>query len=299
MRHLNYNHLQYVWTVAKEGSITKATSVLHLTPQTISGQLKLLEDSIGEALFSRVGRGLVLTETGHLVFQYADEIFSLGAELSSKMRSGEIGVPEGLKVGIVNSIPKLIAFRILRPALNSEQPLRLVCKEGNLEDLLGDLAVHQLDIVISDCAIPLGFNVKAYSHAIGESSVAFFSLKDEAKKYQKDFPKSLHKAPVLVPTTNNPVRSGIEDWFERQDISPRIVAEFEDSALMKVFGGEGVGVFPGPEVMRNEIEQMYGVSHIGSTKTVVENYYAISPERKLKHPIVLQLIESARQNLIS
>ncbi|MFT4863460.1 MAG: LysR family transcriptional activator of nhaA [Pseudohongiellaceae bacterium] len=299
MRHLNYNHLQYFWTVAKEGSITKATSVLHLTPQTISGQLKLLEDSIGEALFSRVGRGLVLTETGHLVFQYADEIFSLGAELSSKMRSGDIGVPEGLKVGIVNSIPKLIAFRILKPALKSKQPLRLVCKEGNLEDLLGDLAVHQLDIIIADCAIPLGFNVKAYSHAIGESSIAFFCSKDEAKKYQKDFPKSLHKAPMLVPTTNNPVRSGIEDWFERQDISPRIVAEFEDSALMKVFGGEGVGVFPGPNVMRNEIEGMYGVSHIGSTQTVVENYYAISPERKLKHPIVLQLIESARQNLIS
>jgi LysR family transcriptional activator of nhaA len=298
MRHLNYNHLQYFWTVAKEGSITKATGVLHLTPQTISGQLKLLEDSIGEALFSRVGRGLVLTETGHLVFQYADEIFSLGAELSSKMRSGDIGVPEGLKVGIVNSIPKLIAFRILRPALNSEQPLRLVCKEGNLEDLLGELAVHQLDIVISDCAIPLGFNVKAYSHAIGESSIAFFCSNVDAKKYQKDFPKSLHKAPMLVPTTNNPVRRGIEDWFERQDISPRIVAEFEDSALMKVFGGEGVGVFPAPDVMRKEIEEMYRVSQVGTTKTVVESYYAISPERKLKHPIVLQLIESARQNLI-
>jgi LysR family transcriptional activator of nhaA len=298
MRHLNYNHLQYFWTVAKEGSITKATGVLHLTPQTISGQLKLLEDSIGEALFSRVGRGLVLTETGHLVFQYADEIFSLGAELSSKMRSGDIGVPEGLKVGIVNSIPKLIAYRILRPALDSEQPLRLVCKEGNLEDLLGELAVHQLDIVISDCAIPLGFNVKAYSHAIGESSIGFFASNESAKKYQKDFPKSLHKEAMLVPTTNNPIRRGIEDWFERQDISPRIVAEFEDSALLKVFGGEGVGVFPAPDVMRKEIEQMYGVSYVGTTKTVVESYYAISPERKLKHPIVLQLIESARQNLI-
>jgi LysR family transcriptional activator of nhaA len=290
--------LQYFWTVAKEGSITKATNVLHLTPQTISGQLKLLEDSIGEALFSRVGRGLVLTETGHLVFQYADEIFSLGAELSSKMRSGEIGVPEGLKVGIVNSIHKLIAFRILKPALGSKKPLRLVCKEGNLEDLLGDLAVHQLDIVISDCAIPLGFNVKAYSHAIGESSIAFFCAKESAKDYLKDFPKCLHKAPVLVPTNNNPVRRGLEDWFERQDIAPKIVAEFEDSALMKVFGREGVGVFPAPEVMRKEVEEMYDVTQIGSTKTVVESYYAISPERKLKHPIVLQLIESARQNLI-
>lgn len=297
MRHLNYNHLQYFWTVAKEGSITKATNVLHLTPQTISGQLKLLEESIGEPLFSRAGRGLVLTETGHLVFQYADEIFSLGAELSSKMRSGDIGVPEGLKVGIVNSIPKLIAFRILKPALETETPMRLVCREGNLEDLLGDLAVHQLDIVISDCAIPPGFNVKAFSHALGESSISFFSNADDAKKYAKDFPASLNKAPILVPTTNNPVRRGIEDWFEEENISPSTVAEFEDSALMKVFGGEGAGVFPAPEVMRKEIEQMYGVKSIGNAASVMESYYAISPERKLKHPIVLQLIESAREIL--
>ncbi|MFK7864647.1 MAG: transcriptional activator NhaR [Pseudohongiellaceae bacterium] len=297
MRHLNYNHLQYFWTVAKEGSITKATNVLHLTPQTISGQLKLLEESIGEPLFSRAGRGLVLTETGHLVFQYADEIFSLGAELSSKMRSGDIGVPEGLKVGIVNSIPKLIAFRILKPALQTEQPMRLVCREGNLEDLLGELAVHQLDIVISDCAIPPGFNVKAFSHALGESSISFFSNVENSKTYSRDFPASLNKAPVLVPTPNNPVRRGIEDWFEEENISPSIVAEFEDSALMKVFGGEGVGVFPAPEVMRKEIEEMYRVKRVGNAKTVMESYYAISPERKLKHPIVLQLIESAREIL--
>lgn len=297
MRHLNYNHLQYFWTVAKEGSITKATNVLHLTPQTISGQLKLLEESIGEPLFSRAGRGLVLTETGHLVFQYADEIFSLGAELSSKMRSGDIGVPEGLKVGIVNSIPKLIAFRILKPALQTEQPMRLVCREGNLEDLLGDLAVHQLDIIISDCAIPPGFNVKAFSHALGESSISFFSSEQDEKKYSKNFPTSLNKAPILVPTSNNPVRRGIEDWFEEENISPSTIAEFEDSALMKVFGGEGVGVFPAPEVMRSEIEEMYGVKRIGNAASVMESYYAISPERKLKHPIVLQLIESARKIL--
>lgn len=294
MRHLNYNHLQYFWTVAKEGSITKATNVLHLTPQTISGQLKLLEESIGEPLFSRAGRGLVLTETGHLVFQYADEIFSLGAELSSKMRSGDIGVPEGLKVGIVNSIPKLIAFRILKPALQTETPMRLVCREGNLEDLLGDLAVHQLDLIISDCAIPPGFNVKAFSHALGESSISFFSNTEDAEKYSKNFPASLNKSPILVPTSNNPVRRGIEDWFEEENISPSTVAEFEDSALMKVFGGEGAGVFPAPEVMRDEIQQMYGVKRIGNAATVMESYYAISPERKLKHPIVLQLIESAR-----
>lgn len=215
------------------------------------------------------------------------------------MRSGDIGVPEALKVGVINSIPKLIAYRILRPALETEQPLRLVCKEGKLEELLGELAVHQLDIVISDCAIPLGFNVKAYSHSIGDSSMAFFFAKDRAKEYIKDFPQSLHRAPMLLPTSNNPVRRSLEEWFEKNDISPIVIAEVEDSALMKVFGAQGVGAFLGPDVMSKEIQEMYGVSKIGVAKSVFESYHLISPERKLKHPIVLQLIESAKENLFN
>ena len=299
MRHLNYNHLLYFWTVAREGSIANATKVLHLTPQTISGQLKLLEDSVGEPLFSRAGRGLVLTEFGHLVFQYADEIFSLGEELSVRLKSNEAGMPASLKVGITNSIPKLIAMRILQPAINGPVSVRLVCKEGSLETLLGDLAVHQLDMIISDCAIPPGMNVKAFSHSLGASDIGFFVKNSMARRYQGKFPGSLHDAELLMPTTSNPIRRGLEDWFEKLDISPKFVAEFEDSALMKAFGEEGTGIFPSPEVIKDEVELMYKCRMLGKANGVKEFYYAISPERKLKHPVVLDVIESARLNLFS
>lgn len=297
MRHLNYNHLLYFWTVAKEGSITKATDVLHLTPQTISGQLKLLEESIGEALFARAGRGLVLTEFGHLVFQYADEIFSLGEELSVRMKPGYRGMPATLQVGITNSIPKLIAMRILQPAINGDIPIRLICKEGTLEALLGDLAVHKLDMIISDCAIPAGMNVKAFSHSLGSSDIAFFGKNAVARKLEKTFPASLDASHLLLPTSNNPIRRGLEDWFEKHNLAPHIVAEFEDSALMKAFGEEGAGLFPSPEVIKTEVELMYKCRMIGKAESVREHYFAISPERKLKHPVVLDVIETARANI--
>lgn len=297
MRHLNYNHLLYFWTVAKEGSIAKATEVLHLTPQTISVQLKNLEESVGEPLFSRAGRGLVLTEFGHLVFQYADEIFSVGEELCVRLKSKDASMAPSLQVGITNSIPKLIAMRILQPALEGDEPIKLVCKEGSLESLLGGLAVHQLDMIISDCAIPAGLNVKAYSHALGNSDIGFFAKTANARRYIKGFPKSLNDAPVLLPTAGNPIRSGLEVWLDSHDISPTLVAEFEDSALMKAFGEEGLGVFPSPEVIRDEIEMMYKCRMLGKADSVHEYYYAISPERKLKHPIVLEIIEAARANL--
>lgn len=299
MRHLNYNHLLYFWTVAKEGSITKATDVLHLTPQTISGQLKLLEESIGEALFERAGRGLVLTEFGHLVFQYADEIFSLGEELSVRMKPGYKGMPASLRVGITDSIPKLIAMRILQPAIDGDIPIRLVCKEGALERLLGDLAVHKLDMIISDCAIPAGMNVKAFSHSLGSSDIAFFGKAEIAQELTKKFPASLESTHLLLPTSNNPIRRGLEDWFEKQNLTPHIVAEFEDSALMKAFGEGGAGLFPSPEVIQSEVELMYECRMIGKAESVREHYYAISPERKLKHPVVLDVIEKARANIFS
>lgn len=297
MRHLNYNHLLYFWTVAKEGSITKATEVLHLTPQTISGQLKLLEEAVGEPLFTRAGRGLVLTEFGHLVFQYADEIFTLGEELSMRMKTGDAGIPASLNVGITNSIPKLIAMRILQPALNGDLPVRLVCREGELESLLGDLAVHQLDMILSDYAIPAGMNVKAFSHSLGASKISFFAKNTMVKRYSQNFPKTLNGAPMLIPTSNSPVRRGLEDWFEKLDLTPQIVAEFEDSALMKAFGEEGQGLFPSPRVIKHEVEMMYKCREVGAVDSVQESYYAISPERKLKHPVVLNVIENARNTL--
>lgn len=299
MRHLNYSHLLYFWTVAREGSIAKATQSLHLTPQTISGQLKLLEESVGEALFERVGRGLVLTEVGHLVFHYADEIFSLGEELSALMKSGELAMPTTLRVGLTNSIPKLIGMRILQPAVEGETTVRLICREGSLEALLGELAVHQLDLIISDCSVPAGMNVKAYSHKLGESHIGLFVKAGMARRYTSRFPTSLDGAPFLLPTSNNPIRRGLEDWFETEQINPQIVAECEDSALMKAFGEEGMGVFASPRVIRDEVELMYKCRMLGEITSVTESYYAVSPERKLKHPLVLEIIDNARNLLVS
>ncbi|MFM1897093.1 MAG: Transcriptional activator protein NhaR [Pseudomonadota bacterium] len=297
MRHLNYNHLLYFWTVAKEGSIAKATQSLHLTPQTISGQLKLLEEAVGEPLFNRVGRGLTLTETGHIVFQYADEIFTLGAELSSRIKTGRVIVPAVLSVGIVNSIPKLVAARILQPVLKSQTPIRLVCREGNLETLLGELAVHQLDLVLSDRALTPGLHVKAFSHSLGSSETALFAHGRLARSFEKNFPHSLNDAAMLLPTADNPTRRGLSDWFTQQGLAPRIVAEFEDSALMKAFSVIYNGVFPSPLAISRDVEHMYGCKRIGHPIPVMENYFAISPERKLKHPAVLKIMESARAEL--
>ncbi|MEZ5571112.1 MAG: transcriptional activator NhaR [Halioglobus sp.] len=298
VRHLNYNHLLYFWTVAREGSIAKATQSLHLTPQTISGQLKLLEESVGDPLFHRIGRGLTLTETGHLVYQYADEIFSLGAELASRVKTGRVIAPALLSVGVVNSIPKLIAARILEPALDSATPIRLVCTESGLDRLLADLAVHRLDLILSDRPIPSGLSVKAFSHALGSSEIALFGKKGSTRAYEKNFPQSLDGAPILLPTNENPIRRALDDWFDRVGVVPTLVAEFEDSALMKVFGQAGNGLFPSPAAISDEVELMYHARRIGSPIPVQEAYFAISPERKLKHPAVLRIIEAARKQLL-
>jgi len=299
MRHLNYNHLLYFWTVAREGSISKATQELHLTPQTISGQLKLLEEAIGEPLFSRVGRGLSLTETGHIVYQYAEGIFSLGAELAARARSGRIIAPAILAVGVVNSIPKLITSRILQPVFEPGVSIRLVCREGGLESLLGELAVHQLDLVLSDRPIPSGLSVKAFSHALGSSEIALFASKGSSKHYEKNFPWSLDEAPILLPTMDNPIRRALDDWFEQNGLTPNLVAEFEDSALMKAFGEAGNGIFPAPVAISGEVERMYHARRIGHALPVEEKYFAISPERKLKHPAVVKIIEAARNRLLT
>jgi len=297
MRHLNYNHLLYFWTVAREGSIARASETLHLTPQTISGQLKLLEESIGQPLFQRVGRGLVLTDIGRVVNQYADEIFSLGAELTQRMRSKEPGTPVALNVGIVNSIAKLIAYRILEPALKLDEQIQIVCTEGRLENLLGNLAVHKLDLVISDRSIPTGLNVKAYNHALGESTVSMFAQKRLAARYSKNFPQSIDSAPVLLPIPTSPLRRSLEEFFDRENITPRVVAEFEDSALLKAFGEAGAGLFPAPAAITTQVEQMYQVRSLGEIGGISESYFAISPERKLKHPAVVEITESARSRL--
>jgi len=299
VRHLNYNHLLYFWTVAREGSIARASEVLHLTPQTISGQLKLLEESVGEALFQRVGRGLVLTDAGQLVNEYADEIFSLGAELTQRIRGKQPGSPVSLNVGVVSSIAKLIAYRILEPALQIEDPIRILCWEGDLEKLLGDLAVHRLDLVLSDRSIPTGLNVKAYNHALGESEISFFVQKRLAARYARNFPQSLDGAPMLMPVNTSALRRSLDEWFDSVGVAPRIVAEFADSALLKAFGEAGIGIFPAPSAISAQIEDMYHARNIGTTGEIKESFFAISPERKLKHPAVVKITESARARLFS
>lgn len=299
MRHLNYSHLQYFWAVAREGSIAKASKSLHLTPQTISGQLKLLDEAVGHPLFNRVGRRLVLSDMGRLVFEYADEIFSVGAELTNVVRGDRIQGPKTLAVGIVSSMPKLIAERIIAPALMAESPVRVKCHESSLEQLLSEIAIHKLDIVLSDQPMPDGLGLKAYNHRLGESGMSFFARSSKARRYRAKFPQSLNDSPMLLPTQNSALRRRLDDWFESQELYPRIAGEFDDSALLKAFGEAGVGIFAGPTAIEAEICRMYRMAVIGRTEEIKERYYAISPERRLRHPSIVLITDTARSDLFA
>jgi len=299
MRHLNYSHLHYFWAVAREGSIARASESLHLTPQTISGQLKLLDEAVGQPLFNRVGRRLVLSDMGRLVFQYADEIFSVGAELASVVRGNHMSGPTTLAVGIVSSMPKLIVERIIAPAMMAEQPIRVRCHEASIEHLLGELAVHKLDLVLSDQPVPDGLSLKAYNHRLGESGMSFFALRSQARRYRGKFPGSLQDAPMLLPSPNSALRRRLDDWFEKLELSPRIVGEFDDSALLKAFGEAGAGLFTAPTVIEDHVCRMYRTAVIGRTDDISERFYAISPERRLKHPSVVLVTDAARSALFS
>ncbi|MCH9694127.1 MAG: transcriptional activator NhaR [Gammaproteobacteria bacterium] len=299
MRHLNYSHLQYFWAVAREGSIAKASESLHVTPQTISGQLKLLDQAVGNPLFDRVGRRLVLSDLGQLVYEYADEIFSTGAELASVVRGNQTNGPKTLSLGIVSSMPKLIAERIVAPAMMAENPVRVRCHESSLEQLLSELALHKLDLVLSDKPVPDGLGIKAYNHRLGESGMSFFSQRGRARRYRARFPESLNDAPLLLPTQNSALRRRLDDWFENHELSPRIAGEFDDSALLKAFGEAGVGVFAAPTVIEEEICRMYRMSVIGRTEEIRERFYAISPERRLRHSSVVLITDTARSSLFA
>jgi len=297
MRHLNYNHLLYFNTIAREGSIARASENLHLTPQTISSQIKLLEESVGAPLFDRIGRGLVLTETGRAVYQYTEEIFSLGSELAQWVKRQSSGLAASLNVGIVNSIPKLVAYSVLQVALEAEPPVKMVCRENSLPDLLAELAVHRLDIVLSDRRIPLGLNVKAFNHLLGESPISFYGTELLAARYEQGFPGSLHGAPVLLPMHGSALRSSLDSWFDQIRIVPNVIAEFDDSALLKAFGETGAGLFPAPQVIGQQLTHTYHVRHIGDAGPVTETYYAISPERVLKQGTVRQITDAAMERL--
>lgn len=297
MEWINYHHLLYFWTVAREGSIAKACGKLHLSQPTISGQIKALESSLEERLFARAGRGLALTEVGRLAFRYADEIFGLGREMMEALKGRPTGKPLQLTVGISDVVPKLIAYRLLKPALAFSEPVRIVCHEDRTERLLAAMALHDLDIVLTDAPMPPSLKFKAFSHLLGECGMVVMGAPTLIRRYRKGFPKCLAEAPFLLPLEGTALRRSLEQWFDRLKIQPRIVGEFEDSALLKAFGQEGVGLFVVPEVIVKEVSSSYGVSPLGTIPSLTESFYAISAERRLQHPAVLAVASEARKKL--
>ncbi len=292
---MNYKHLHYFWMVAKAGSIARASEELNLTPQTISGQLSLLEENLNEVLFTRVGRNLELTETGRLVLSYAEEIFSIGGELEDMLQHLPEHRPLVFKVGVADVVPKSIAYRLLAPALELDEPVRIICREGSVKSLLAELAVHKIDLVIADSPIPSMINVSGFNHPLGDCGITFFATPGLAKKLGNDFPQNLNKAPLLLPGETTVIRSRLLQWLDIQHIYPRIVGEFDDSALMKAFGRSGTGVFIAPTPIEKEVQQQYGVINIGQTNDVREQLYAISVERKISHPAVAAITQTARE----
>jgi LysR family transcriptional activator of nhaA len=296
---LNYHHLYYFWTVAKEGGVVKASEKLNLAQPTVSGQIKVLEEALGDRLFERRGRGLVLTETGRLVYRYADEIFLLGRELMDTLKNRPTGQPLRLNVGITDVLPKLIAYHLIEPAYHLEETVRITCHEGKVEQLIGDMALYKLDIILSDVPINPADRVRVYNHLLGECGVSFVAIKPLADQLRPDFPRSLNQAPFLLPTNNTTLRRSLDQWFRAQNIYPDIVAELEDSALMKTFGQSGKGVLPLPDIIVDDVETAYGLQLIGRVASIREQFYAISPERRLKHPAVIAIADEARHTLFS
>lgn len=279
--------------------MAKAAEQLHLARPTVSAQLKQLEKSLGDQLFEQVGKRLVLTDFGELVFRYADEIFTTGNELQEALRGNLPSRPSKFVVGIPDVLPKLISFRLLRPALEMQDNVHLVCTEGKLDDLLADLAVHRLDLVLADAPVSPTVNVKAFNHLLGDCSVTLFATPEVALKYRKGFPHSMNSAPMLLPAEKTSVRRSLDQWFQLNDIHPHIVAEFEDSALLKVFGQSGLGLFPAPTAIEKEIKQQYRVASVGRLDEVRERFYAISVERRLRHPAVVAISNVAKESLFN
>jgi len=294
VRHPNYHHLLYFWAVVREGGIVAAAESLHVTPQTISGQIKRLEEAAGGPLFEKRGRRLVPTELGQTVVEYADDIFSRGLELARVLKTGEPGGRRTVTVGISDAVPKLVAWRILRPLVQSESPFKIVCHAGELNSLLPELAGHHLDLVLSSAAVPSDTGIQAFSHLLGESDLAFFAAESLATRLQQDFPQSLDQAPFLMPSHRSAVRRVLDAWLAAKGLVPDIVGEFDDSALIKTFGQGGAGVFIAPAAIESEITSEFDVACIGRTAEMRARFYALSTERRIKHPAVVELTERAR-----
>ncbi len=289
---LNFRHLYYFWVVAKEGSITRAAERLEVAVQTISAQLALLEQAVGKTLLAPQGRRLALTEAGRVALAYADQIFLLGEQLQDALSETDIGHTMRLTVGISDSLPKLIATRLLEAALQLPQRVKLVCYEDDFESLLGNLSVHKLDVVLTDRPVPSGTILRVFSHLLGESEISLFGLPELARRYRHKFPASLNGAPLLLPTRGNAIRGRLDHWFELQDVRPDVIGEFDDNALLNTFGRGGVGLFPAPSALAADVKEQFGAVPVGALAEVREQYYAISNERKIQHPAVEAILSA-------
>ncbi|MEM7167998.1 MAG: transcriptional activator NhaR [Planctomycetota bacterium] len=299
MEWLNYHHLLYFYTVAREGSVTRAAEVLQLAQPTLSSQIRKLEASLGEQLFKREGRRLVLTEIGAVAYRYAQEIFTLGEEMMDALRGRPVARPTKLMVGIADVIPKLVCHRVLSAALELDPPVQLVVHEGKSTDLMAALALKQFDMVLTDAPLGPEVRVKAFNHSLGDCGLSFFAAPALARKYSPGFPKSLDDAPMLLPVPRTALRDALDGWFESIEVRPRVVAEIEDTALVKVFGQNGTGIFAAPTIISDEVQKAHSVHLVGSTDEARERFYAITVERRITHPAVAAIAEAARQRILA
>ncbi|HOW69987.1 MAG TPA: transcriptional activator NhaR [Phycisphaerae bacterium] len=294
---LNYHHLYYFWTVARAGSIAAASQELLLAPPTISAQIHELERSLGEKLFDRVGRSLALTEMGRVVLRYGDEIFSLGREMVDTLKGRSVGVSIQVNVGINDAIPKLVAYRLLSPVIHLPEPSRISCVDGSPAQLLPALAVHDLDLILSDAPVGPHIRVRAYSHLLGECGVTLFASPKDSQRMRKGFPRSLHGAPALLPAPGGALRAAIDRWLEAVDVTPKVIGEFEDIALLSTFGEHGEGFFAGYDVVESDIMRRFRVEPIGAIESHRERFFAITVERRIRHPAVAAIMKAARSQL--
>lgn len=299
MSSLNFKHLRYFWMVAKTGSIAKAAAQLHLTPQSISGQLTEFADTLGVELFRRVGRNLELTETGRRILSYAEDIFSTGDELLELVRDKTFTTTISFRVGCADSVSKLIACRLVEPALKLREPVKLICREGRLASLVADLAVHRLDLIIADRPMPSHLSVRGYNHLLGESGMTVFATAELAKQLGKGFPACLNGAPILLPGEDFAIHQRVLQWLEKSQVHPRVVGEFDDSAMIKAFGQSGAGAFFAPTVIASQVCDQYGVVRLGQVDSLVEQVYAITTERRMSHPATLAISAMARDKLFA
>ena len=299
MSTLNFKHLRYFWMVAKTGSIARAAEQLHLTPQSISGQLSEFADTLGVELFRRSGRQLELTDTGRRILGHAEEIFSAGDELLEIVRDQSRTTTTTFRVGCADSVSKLIACRLVEPALGLDEPLRIICREGRLASLLADLAVHRLDLIIADRPMPAHLSVRGYNHLLGESGMTLLGTAALAATLQGGFPRCLDGAPLLLPGEDYAIYGRLLQWLGEHSLHPRVVGEFDDSAMMQAFGQSGAGLFFAPTVIARQVCQQYAVVELGRVDSLVEQVYAITTERRLRHPATVAISQNARHELFA